>query len=104
METLSGGSYTQSTLFSINASGVAVDGNGNVYIADTVNNSVLKETLSGGSYTQSFIVSGLNSIQGVAVDGGGNVYITDSNSSRMLKVDVSDPPALSFASTDRGHN
>ena len=102
METLSGGSYTQSTLFSINASGVAVDGNGNVYIADTVNNSVLKETLSGGSYTQSFIVSGLNSIQGVAVDGGGNVYITDSNSSRMLKVDVSDPPALSFASTAEG--
>ena len=40
--------------------GVAVDGSGNVYIADTGNNRVLKETLSGGSYTQSTVGSGLS--------------------------------------------
>lgn len=32
--------------------GVAVDGVGNVYVADTSNNRVLKETLSGASYVQ----------------------------------------------------
>ena len=33
--------------------GVAVDGSGNVYIADTQNSQVLKETLSAGTYIQS---------------------------------------------------
>ncbi len=35
--------------------GIAVDGSGNVYIADTTNNRVLKETLSNGVYTQTVL-------------------------------------------------
>jgi hypothetical protein len=35
--------------------GVAVDGCGNIYIADYENRRVVKETLSGGSYTQSIV-------------------------------------------------
>ena len=35
--------------------GLAVDGTGNVYIADTGNGRVLKETLSAGNYIQSMI-------------------------------------------------
>jgi large repetitive protein len=74
--------------------GIAVDGGGNLYIADFgfylvysfdehpitvyVPPNVYKETLeSDGSYTQSTIGSGWSSPSGAAVDGSGNVYITD---------------------------
>ena len=77
--------YSQSTIASGRSgpSGVAVDGDGNVYIADTQNYRVLKETPTGGGYTESTIVDSLNLPFGVAVDGGGNVYIADNN--RVLK-------------------
>jgi DNA-binding beta-propeller fold protein YncE len=65
--------------------GVAVDGSGNVYIADYGNSRVLKETLSGGSYTQSTIGTGLGVSAGVAVDGSGNVYIADYGNNSVLK-------------------
>jgi DNA-binding beta-propeller fold protein YncE len=63
----------------------AVDGAGNVYIADTSNNRVLKETLTGGTYVQSTVGSGLGGPSGVAVDGAGNVYIGDQQNDRILK-------------------
>jgi hypothetical protein len=82
---------------------VAVDGSGNVYIADNGNNLILKETLSGGSYTQSTIpTSGLLGPLGVVVDGSGNVYIADTGHSRVVKEDFGDPPSLSFNSTEFG--
>jgi DNA-binding beta-propeller fold protein YncE len=56
--------------------GVAVDGAGNVYIADTGNNAIKK--WNAASQTVSTLVSsGLSAPQSVAVDGGGNVYIAD---------------------------
>jgi len=62
--------------------GVAVDASGNIYIADSGNDRVLKETLSGGSYTQSVVADSthgsLGYPAGIAVDGAGNVYIADS--------------------------
>jgi sugar lactone lactonase YvrE len=102
-ETLSGGSYLQSTVSSGLSSpeGVAVDGSGNVYIADTTHNRVLIETLSGGSYTQSDIMD-MYTPWSVAVDGSNNVYVTDIDHNRVLELDVSDPPTLSFASTQVG--
>jgi hypothetical protein len=72
---------TQSTIPAtglLHPQGMAVDSSGNVYIADSNNNRVLKETLSGGSYTQSTIpATGLVGPEGVAVDGAGNVYIAN---------------------------
>jgi sugar lactone lactonase YvrE len=65
--------------------GIAMDGNGNIYIADSGNNRVVKETLSGGTYLQSKVWSGLNEPIGVAVDGGGSVYIADTFNNRVLK-------------------
>jgi sugar lactone lactonase YvrE len=69
--------------------GVAVDGSGNVYIADAVNNRVLKETLSAGSYTQSVVANSANNgityPNWIAVDGSGNVYITDTVNNRVFK-------------------
>jgi len=65
---------------------LAVDGSGNIYIADNAANMVFKETLSAGTYTESALpTSSLNQPSGVAVDGSGNVYISDTNNNRVLK-------------------
>ena len=74
--------------------GIAVDDGGNVYIADSNNDRVLKETFSAGSYTQSVVanaaINGLASYPyGVAVDGSGNVYIGDTSNARVLKETLS---------------
>jgi sugar lactone lactonase YvrE len=76
--------------------GVAVDGSGNVYIADANNNRVLKETLSAGTYTQSVLVSGLSTPAAVAVDGNGDVYIADAGDGLVLK---ETPSGGSYAQT-----
>ena len=55
--------------------GVAVDGQGNLYIADTANN-VIKQ-LSAITHQATVIIAGLNSPSAVAVDGNGNLYIAD---------------------------
>ncbi|MGD0735214.1 MAG: hypothetical protein ABR976_08710 [Terracidiphilus sp.] len=88
----SGYSYTQSTLTTSALSapqGIAVDGAGNVYIADTGNNRVLMETLSNGTYTETTIGTNLVAPAGVAVDGSGNVYIADTGNNRVVKETLS---------------
>lgn len=65
--------------------GVAVDGNGNVYVADQGPDTVFKESLSGSTYTQSTVVSGLNLKCGIAVDSAGNVYVADYMFGQVLK-------------------
>jgi hypothetical protein len=64
--------------------GIAVDGSGNVYIADTNNNRVLKETLSGGVYTQSIVGSGLETPSDVSIDYFGDVYIADTGHNQIV--------------------
>jgi hypothetical protein len=65
--------------FSVPA-GVAVDGSGNVYLADRNNNAV-KEIPVGcnSSACVSVLGGGFTSPRAVAVDGGGNVYVATSN-------------------------
>ena len=89
-KTLSAGTYTDSAVADLstgldNPYGVAVDGAGNVYIADTDIGKVWKETLSGSTYTQTTIGSGLNHPNGVTVDGKGNVFIADRGNLRVLE-------------------
>ena len=69
--------------------GVAADRSGNVYIADTLSNRVLKKTPSGEGYLESTVKSGLGTPQGLALDGNGNVYITDPDNNRVLKETLS---------------
>ena len=82
--------------------GVAVDGSGNLYIADTVNHRIRKVDSSGnistvaGTGTDGFSGDGaaataaqLWSPSDVAVDGSGNLYIADKNNRRIRKVDSS---------------
>ena len=63
--------------------GVAVDAEGDVFIADVSNNRVLKITPSGA---QSTVGSGLSGPDGVAVDGAGDVFIADFGNKRVVEV------------------
>jgi len=63
--------------------GVAVDGKGNVYIADTANNAI--KEWNAAAQQLSTLVSGLNGPAGVAVDAFGNVYFTDTKNNMVKK-------------------
>ena len=61
---------------------LAVDGSGNVYIADTHNNAI-KEWVQSTQAVTTLVSSGLIYPQGVGVDGSGNVYFADSNNNAV---------------------
>ena len=65
-------------------SGVAVDGAGNVYIADTGNNAI-EQWMVASNTLNTLVATGLFSPSGVAVDGAGNVYICDRGNGAIKK-------------------
>jgi len=67
-----------------NPAGVAVDGAGDIYIADYANARVVKVPAGGGSQTP--VGSGLSFPWGVVVDGAGDVFIADSMNQRVVEV------------------
>jgi streptogramin lyase len=78
--------------------GVALDGGGNAYVADTDNDTIRKITTAGvvttlaGTAFSSGSTDGTASAaqfygpQGVAVDGSGNVYVADTNNHTIRKI------------------
>ena len=56
--------------------GIAIDGAGNLYIADAFSNKVRKVMASTGIIS-TVIGSGISFPEGLAVDGAGNVYVAD---------------------------
>jgi len=103
METLSAGNYTQTSIGSglSYAWGVAVTPSGNVLIADTQNSRILLETLSDGTYTQSVLKTGVWAVA-VQADDQGTVYIPSTASQTVVKIVSTQPPSLTFASTNLG--
>ena len=83
--------------------GVAVDGNGNVYIADSTNNTIRKAsfgvvtTFAGGANygLDGFFVNiegpaaHFNSPMGITADSNGNVYVADTNNQVIKKIAAS---------------
>ncbi len=79
-------------------SGVAVDGSGNVYVADTLNNTVREVTPSGvvstlagtpgssGSMDGTGAAALFNGPQGLAIDSAGILYVADTNNDTIRKV------------------
>jgi DNA-binding beta-propeller fold protein YncE len=73
--------------------GMASDGHGNLYIADTGNHCI-RECTSTGAFVRTWGTHGTAAGEfeyprGVAVDGAGNVYVTDTNHSRIEVFDAS---------------
>jgi DNA-binding beta-propeller fold protein YncE len=64
--------------------GVAVDGAGNVYLADFGNNAI-KKWMAVNNNVTTLVSSGLHYPQGVAVDTAGNVYFADSGNKAIKK-------------------
>ena len=91
---------------------VALDGAGNIYIADTNNHRIRKVTIAtgiittvAGNGTQFFsgdggpaIAAGLDSPNGVAVDGAGRVYIADTHNQRIRLI-ATDGTISTFSGT-----
>ena len=95
--------------------GVAVDGTGNLYIADTNSDRIRKVDSTGtittiaGTGEQGFSGDGgpatqasLNSPFGVAVDGAGNLYIADQYNNRIRRVDSTGTITTIAGTEERG--
>jgi sugar lactone lactonase YvrE len=64
---------------------LAVDGTGNVYIADTHNSAIKKWSPANNTVSTLVSSNDLNYPYGVAVDGSGNLYIADQNDNALKK-------------------
>jgi DNA-binding beta-propeller fold protein YncE len=89
---------------------VALDSNGNIYIADEGNNKIRKIDSSGNistiAGTGSVGSSGdgglatlakLKSPSGVALDSNGNIYIADEGNNKIRKIDAASGPISNTA-------
>ena len=68
--------------------GVIADNAGNVYIADTAHNQIVKVTPAGSAtvVTITGLGAGLSAPEGLAVDDSGSLYIADTGNNRVLTV------------------
>ncbi len=68
--------------------GIAVDSDGNVFIADTAHNQIVKVTSTG--VASALVLSGLSTAlsapAGLALDDSGNLFIADTGNNRVVQV------------------
>jgi len=79
--------------------GVAVDAAGDVFIADPQNGRVVEITPSG---VQTALGGAFDYPSGVTVDGAGDVFVGDQGAGQVYEVTRSQPPSLTFDSTNVG--
>ncbi|HEX8816527.1 MAG TPA: Ig-like domain repeat protein [Terriglobales bacterium] len=81
--------------------GIATDGFGNLYIADSTNNLIVEETFNFDRAIAPKI--GVSLPNGVMVDPAGRIYISDYYNQRIVVEDPTKiPPSAPFASTNAG--
>jgi hypothetical protein len=75
---------------------VAMDGAGDLFIAENLNNQVVELPAGGGAQTT--VGTGLSGPYGVAVDGAGDVFIADTGHNQVVKVPAGGGPQTTVAS------
>lgn len=78
-------------------SGLAVDGAGNIYIADNAGNQVVRIDAATG--TQTTVGTGLLSPGGVAVNSAGDVFIADTGNNRVVVAPAGGGPQLTVGAS-----
>ncbi|MGP8215432.1 MAG: PKD domain-containing protein, partial [Bacteroidia bacterium] len=89
--------------------GVAVDGSGNLYVADSYDNEIRKVVISSGVVTTfagstasgsangTGTAAGFNSPVGVMYDGSGDLYVADASNNEIRKIVISTAAVTTFA-------
>jgi sugar lactone lactonase YvrE len=76
--------------------GIAVDAQQNIYVADQGNNVIQKIVATTGAVIT--LATGYGSLQGVAVDASGNVYFSDLNSTSITELPIGGGPPVKIGS------
>jgi serine/threonine protein kinase, bacterial len=79
--------------------GIAIDGSGNLYVADARNNEIRKIT-SGG--VVSTFATGFNYPTGIAIDSAGNLYVADDGNNEIRMITPAGVVATIAGSTTSG--
>jgi len=66
--------------------GLAVDGSGNIFVADTTANAIMEIPGVDSNIGAISLASGFNAPNGVAVDGNGNIFVADTGNNAVKEI------------------